>query len=42
MISENDDVWASDEDTSEYDKIMSLKEWDHMNRKLGNVLIIVL
>ncbi|GBC02791.1 hypothetical protein RclHR1_04820009 [Rhizophagus clarus] len=37
MISESDDVWASDEDTSEYDRIMSLKEWDHMNRNLGNI-----
>lgn len=42
MISENDDVWASVEDTSEYDRIMSLKEWDHMNRNFGNVLIFVL
>jgi hypothetical protein len=42
MISENDDVWASDEDTSEYDRTMSLKEWDHMNKNFGNVLIIVL
>ncbi|CAB4410149.1 unnamed protein product [Rhizophagus irregularis] len=37
MISENDDVWASVEDTSEYDRIMSLKEWDHMNRNFGNI-----
>jgi hypothetical protein len=40
MHSENDDVWASDEDTSEYDKIMSLKEWDRMNENFGNVFII--
>ncbi len=42
MLSKDDDVWASDEDTSEYDKIISLKEWKRMNENFGNVLIIFL
>ncbi|RIA96008.1 hypothetical protein C1645_756142 [Glomus cerebriforme] len=37
MTSENDDVWASDEDTYDYDRMMSLKEWDRMNKNFGNV-----
>ncbi|CAI2166678.1 12708_t:CDS:2 [Funneliformis geosporum] len=36
MLSEGDDVWASDEDISEYDRIMSLKEWERMNENFGN------
>ncbi|CAG8452886.1 16774_t:CDS:2 [Funneliformis mosseae] len=38
MLSESDDdVWASDEEISEYDRIMSLKEWERMNENFGNV-----
>ncbi|CAG8792962.1 7797_t:CDS:2, partial [Dentiscutata erythropus] len=37
MVDKINDVWVSDEDIVDYDKLISSKDWERMNEDFGNI-----